>query len=256
MSGRLQRALGRRVAAWFSRRRVVLRNARPIISFTFDDFPASAYTATAPLFAQAGGLRATFYTSLGLLGTQTPTGRIVSRELLQEVLTGPHEVACHTYDHFDAFETSFAAYRDSVSRNLSELRALEPLATFENHSYPISFPRLRTKRFIGRRFVSGRAGGQTHNAREADLAYLRSFFIERSREKPEAIREEIDRTVQAEHAWLLFSTHDVAENPTEYGCTPALFERVLQWAIESGAQILSVKEAIRACGLGSTEKAG
>lgn len=244
---RFQRAIGRRAAAWFMKREVALNNRRPIISFTFDDFPTSAYTGTAALFAQAG-VRATFYTSIGLLGRTAPTGEIASRELFREVLSGPHEVGCHTHDHLGAFETPFARYRDSVEENRRALREFDPTANFATHSYPISFPRLRTKRFVARRFLAARAGGQTHNCGKADLAYLRSFFLERARDTPAVIEEQIKRSVQ-ENAWLIFSTHDVSDRPTPFGCTPALFAAVLQWAIDSGAQILPVRDALQACGL-------
>lgn len=224
-----------------------MRNPRPIISFTFDDFPASAYTSTAPLFRDAG-VHATFFTSLGLLGRVAPTGVIASHDLFREVLASPHEVACHTYDHFDAFETPFFSYRASVERNLRELRTFDPVATFVTHSFPINFPGVRTKRFVGRRFLASRAGGQTHNQETLDLPYLQSFFIERSRSNPDAMREQIARAVQA-NGWLIFSTHDVCDQPTDYGCTPALFAKVLQWSIDSGAEILSVREALSACGV-------
>lgn len=247
MADRFRRALGRRAAAGLGKRLVVMRNPRPIISFTFDDFPASAYTRTAPLFAQVG-VQATFFTSLGLLGKMAPTGQIASPELFREVLASSHEVACHTFHHLDAFETPVGRYRESVEENLRGLRLFDQRATFATHSYPISFPRLRTKRYISRRFQAARAGGQTCNRGKIDLAYLQSFFIERSRSNPSAIRDQIDAAVQA-NAWLIFSTHDVSDQPTDYGCTPALFSSVLQWAVDSGAQILPVRDALRACGL-------
>lgn len=240
-------ALGRRMACWLGRRMSMLRNDRPIISFTFDDFPASGYMNTAQLFKQAG-VQATFYTSIGLLGGVAPTGRIASRELFREVLSSPHEVGCHTFDHLGAFETPFNAYRASVERNLRELRLFDPLASFVTHSYPISFPRIRTKRYVSRRFAACRAGGQTYNQGAVDLAYLQSFFIERSRSNPAAIREQIGRSVQAK-GWLIFSTHDVDENPTEYGCTPGLFGKILEWSLDSGARILSVRDALSVCGV-------
>jgi hypothetical protein len=240
-------ALGRRMARWFGKRSVWMRNARPIISFTFDDFPTSAYTGTEALFRQAG-VHATFYTSIGLLGRTAPTGEIASPELFREVLSSPHEVGCHTFDHLGAFETPSDLYRISVERNLRELRSFDPLAKFDTHSYPISFPRMRTKRYVGNRFQACRAGGQIYNQGALDLAYLQSFFIERSRSNPTAIREQIERSVQA-NGWLIFSTHDVDDNPTVYGCTPALFASILEWSIASGALILPVRDALAACGI-------
>jgi hypothetical protein len=42
------------------------------------------------------------------------------------------------------------------------------------------------------------------------------------------------------------STHDVCENPTIYGVTLRLFEETVKYAVESGAQILTVAEACTA----------
>jgi len=47
----------------------------------------------------------------------------------------------------------------------------------------------------------------------------------------------------AERGWLIFSTHDVSDSPTPYGCTPEMFTRVLDWSLASGAIVLPVAEA-------------
>ncbi len=42
--------------------------------------------------------------------------------------------------------------------------------------------------------------------------------------------------------WLVFATHDVSESPTRFGCTPALFERIVDYAEKSGAHVLPVRD--------------
>ena len=93
------------------------------------------------------------------------------------------------------------------------------------------------------RYSSHRAGGQTFNSGITDLNLLCAFFLEKSRENPEAVKRLIDQNAQA-RGWLIFATHDVRDTPSRFGCTPAFFEQVVQWSLESGARILPVVEAL------------
>jgi hypothetical protein len=43
--------------------------------------------------------------------------------------------------------------------------------------------------------------------------------------------------------WLIFATHDVAAQPSRYGCTPEFLEQVVQYSVDSGARILPVAKA-------------
>ena len=71
---------------------------RAIVSFTFDDFPQSAWKSGGRILGEYGA-SGTYYTSLGLMGKTTPVGRMFEREDLEAVAEAGHEVACHTYDH-------------------------------------------------------------------------------------------------------------------------------------------------------------
>ena len=50
-------------------------NDRPLISFSFDDFPRSALFTGGALLEQYG-VAGTYYASLGLMGKTSPTGEI------------------------------------------------------------------------------------------------------------------------------------------------------------------------------------
>jgi hypothetical protein len=77
---------------------------------------------------------------------------------------------------------------------------------------------------------------------------LQAFFLEQSRENPPAIKGAIDNCC-ANNGWLILATHDVLENPTRYGCTPALFSEIVEYAVSSGARIAPVTSALRAIGV-------
>lgn len=238
---KLPKGVQRRAARWFACRPCRIRLQSPIISFTFDDFPRSALL-TGGAILQKHGAVGTYYTSLGLMGKMTRTGQIFTREDLDELTRNQHEIACHTFDHFDSWETEPADFEASIRRNQQRAVELVPNARFKSLSYPLSWPRPQTKRRIGRHYKCARGGGQTFNSGTADLNYLKAFFIEQSRENFEAISGIIDANARA-RGWLIFATHDVCDSPTRYGCTPGLFERVVKYSVESGAVILPVHAA-------------
>ena len=224
-----------------------MRTPVPLISFTFDDFPASALTAGGTIL-QRFGARGTYYAALGLMGQRdTPTGTIFLPEAIPQLLADGHELGCHTFAHCDSWETAPATFHDSVVRNAETLDRLVPGARFSTLSYPISPPRPWTKRRIAARFAGCRGGGQRFNTGTIDLNYLSAFFLEQARDRPEAIDQVLRENVEA-GGWLIFATHDVAETPTPYGCTPREFERVVAGAVASGAKILPVGEVLRMLG--------
>jgi peptidoglycan/xylan/chitin deacetylase (PgdA/CDA1 family) len=241
--GRYQRTLS--AHAW--RRPVLMQNTTPLVSFTFDDFPTSALEVGGALL-RGHGVAGTYYTALGLLDRSEPVGRICAAEDLARVLAQGHELGCHTFGHCDAWGTPSADFEASILENRRALARVLPGATFETMSYPINSPRPETKRRTGRYFAACRGGGQCTNAGTADLNYLFAFFLEQARDREDVIRGAIEAN-RAARGWLIFVTHDVAAQPSRFGCTPELFARVIRWSLESGARILPVGRAVAAvCG--------
>lgn len=243
VSERLQGKYRRTVAATFARRLVTMRNAAPLISFTFDDFPTSALEVGGTILRQYG-LAGTYYVSLGLLDHEEAVGRICSGGHLDEVLAQGHELGCHTFGHCDAWDTEPHTFEENILTNQRVLHSILPGARFKTISYPISTtPRPMTKRQAGLRFACCRTGGQINNVGTLDLNYVRSFFLEQSREDPSVIWNLINRN-RDENGWLVFATHDVTPQPTKYGCTPEFFHEVVRRAVDSQARILPVIHAL------------
>jgi peptidoglycan/xylan/chitin deacetylase (PgdA/CDA1 family) len=236
----------RRLARWFGRQPWRVESECPIVSFTFDDFPRSAVSHGASILNDRG-YRGTYYVSYGLMNEQAPTGRIFAREDLDHLICQGHELGCHTFDHYDSWQTDPGEFEASCLRNQARIAAELPGVKMKSFSYPISWPRPETKRRIGRHYECARGAGQTYNVGTTDLNYLKAFFIEQSRENFEAIREVINANA-GQNGWLIFATHDVCDSPTRFGCTAQLFEKVVACVEQSGAVVLPVWAALRRMG--------
>jgi glycosyltransferase involved in cell wall biosynthesis len=240
LRGRYQRF----VAGNLYRRTFTIKSSTPIISFTFDDCPRSALLKGGKIL-RSMGVSGTYYVSLGLAGKQTETGGMFEVEDLRAALEQGHELGCHTFNHSHSWETEPQLFELQIIENQRALQQVIPEASFRSLSFPIGHPRAETKRRASKHFSCCRGGGQTFNVGEADLNCLAAYFLEQSVHDPEAVKRMIDRNAKA-GGWLIFATHDVCENPTQWGCTPEFFENVVQYAVDSGAQILPVIQAYEA----------
>ncbi len=236
--GKMRRIL----ADQFERRSVRLGTQYPIISFTFDDAPKTAFDTGRRILEQYGA-RATYFVSLGILDTDTQSGRIGSLSDLMTAVSEGHELGCHTYHHLDGWETSTPAFMASVARNTEALEQILPEAKFSAFAYPKSGANLSLKRALSSRFPCLRGGGQATNEEIIDLNLLKAVFIDRwTGVDLEFIKEIVDYNA-ARRGWLIFVAHDVADHPSPYGCSPRFLEMVVQYAARSGAKLLPVGEA-------------
>ena len=254
---RARQRLAMEVARALSRRQVAVRTPVPLISFTFDDFPRSAFLNAGAILGRYDVL-GTYYVSLSLAGKPSQMGQMYETEDLKELARLGHELGCHTFGHCHSWNTPPDIYEKAILDNQQALNELLPGTAFQTFSYPFSGPRLLVKQVAGRHFLCCRGGGlragrfflrhlpggQTFNSGTADLNLLCAFFLEQSRENPEAVKRLIDQNAQS-LGWLILATHDVRDTPSRFGCTPAFFEQVVQWSLESGARILPVVEALR-----------
>ena len=240
---RLLNRLKRELALRLETRICPIKLQSPLISFTFDDFPQSALTVGGAILANYG-LRGTYYASLGLMGTDTPAGRIFTVEDLYNVVSRGHELGCHTFDHCHSWDTPPSRFVASIRRNRAHVARLLPNITLSSFAYPISCPRPATKRRTAAHYRCSRGGGQTFNSETADLNYLKAFFIEQSVNDFDAIARVISAAART-NGWLIFATHDICDSPTRFGCTPQFFELVVRCAVASGATILPVSHALR-----------
>lgn len=229
------------VSGLFYRREVPMRQGGAVVSFTFDDYPRSAFQVAGDILSEHGA-KGTYYTALGLMGKEGPVGKLFTLEDLVKTVDAGHELGCHTYAHCAAWETPAGTFEDSLVENRRELARLLPRGSFPTLSYPISCPRPSTKRRVGKYFKCCRSGGQRYNVGTVSATSVNAYFIEQARGNVDAMKRLIDDNAR-DGGWLVFATHDVEPQPTRYGCTPEIFRAVVRHSVASGAKLLPMAEA-------------
>jgi len=239
ISGKLTRFLARNVPT----KKLVMRNARPLVSFTFDDAAASACTTGAALLEQHDA-RGTFYISGGNCGRPSPTGPLATADLIKAVRDRGHEIGCHTYSHARVAGLSRDALADELQHNQRFLQSVHGGIRLRNFAYPYGDISFATKRYLGACFDTCRSHTQGVNTGVADLGVLKSCALERISIDRQRIQDIIAETARR-NGWLLFAGHDITDAPSQYGVRPDLLAFALRSALAAGCQLVSVSHALQ-----------
>ena len=233
--------LRREIAARFGRKPCRLNLQNPVVSFCFDDFPRSALLIGGEILYKHG-IHATYYCAMGLAGQQRAGDKIFQRSDLEQLLRAQHELACHSFGHESCYTLSGSQLRRSCQKNQDAVReALGPYR-LRNFAYPFGHVTLSAKTTVSSVYDSCRTTIGGINTLEVDLAYVHANALY-SRLGTEGVRAYIAQN-SLQNGWLVFYTHDVVSEPTIYGCTPKYFREVLSMVLDSGADILSMAEAV------------
>jgi peptidoglycan/xylan/chitin deacetylase (PgdA/CDA1 family) len=223
-----------------------LRNATPMVSFTFDDVPKSAATAGAPIL-EAHGVHGTFYVIGSQVGTSSPLWDMVDGEDVVALHRQGHEIACHTFSHKRACDLDAGALSAEVARNQQYLRSLDASIRIENFAYPFGYGSFVRKRQLKTIFRSCRSIVPGLNSGAVDLQFLRAMPLIDRRIDRDGIERAFDET-QTANGWLIFYTHDVADQPSPYGCSPSLLNEALEAASRRKIPVLNMAEALQCAG--------
>jgi peptidoglycan/xylan/chitin deacetylase (PgdA/CDA1 family) len=222
-------------------RKVPSRFSRPIVSFTFDDFPRSAYNLGGTILNQFG-IKGTYYVAMSLMGTRDVQGEHFHAEDLEHVVNHGHELGCHTFHHFSCSAHSPEECERSVQQNQEQLEEVLPGYKLRQFSFPFGHVSPTVKKAFGARFTSCRGIYSGINHEQIDLnLLLANRLYERI---PMAQVEQLIEKNTAQRGWLVFYTHDIQDHPSPYGCNSQYFERAVQRAMDSGAEVLTISEAI------------
>ena len=239
MLRRIVRGVGRAVLSSYVRRDAVVLGREGLVTFTFDDFPRSAYRVGGQILAEADA-RGTFYAVPGLMDT---TPEWFQREDVTNLLRDGHELGSHTLNHVSCRRISRAAYRADAEAGKAAIGTLNNNGNCDHFAYPFGHVGLRSKQDMGKLFRTCRGIWSGINGPRLDLSLLRANSLCSASVPLERVSNLIDETRRS-GGWLIFCTHDIGEHPTKFGCTPQYFERAVCAAVRSGVRIVTVSKAV------------
>jgi peptidoglycan/xylan/chitin deacetylase (PgdA/CDA1 family) len=219
-----------------------------MVSFTFDDIPDSAVTVGARMLEQHGGL-GTFYVSGGLVAKPSEHWNGASAEDIVRLHHGGHEIGCHTFSHRRAIDLDADALSREIEANRRFFHALDPSIQLANFAYPYGFASVTHKPRLNRIFSSARGILPGINSDVVDRQFLRAVPLIDCGITGDGIELAFDQA-EAAGGWLIFYSHDVACEPSPYGCSPAMLQQALQAATRRRMPIVTVAEALRRAGHG------
>lgn len=220
----------------------MLGTSGPVVSFSFDDFPRSAYTVGGCIL-EGLGVRGTYYVAMGLINTTNRLGEQFRLEDLVSAAEKGHELASHTFSHLSSRQTSLANFQAEVRKGCDVLKQVANIRSTSNFAYPYGDITFAAKQAIGRQMMSCRGTCGGVNGPLLDLNLLRANSLYGDHNRLDAVRRLIARNEERK-GWLIFYTHDVQPRPSIYGCTPKFLESAVRLAVSGSAKVLPVAEVI------------
>lgn len=219
-----------------------------VISFTFDDFPKTAFTQGGAILERHGA-RGTYYTASKLVGTVGDLGTLFDMEDLRAAHRGGHEIACHTYSHLRCSEADEPALVSEVRSNAAGISAIIEGHVPRNFAFPYGATSPTARHVLKRYYASCRGIQPGINRKIPDTAELYAYSVYAGTFDEARMRALIDQN-KILSGWLIFYTHDVTEAPSPYGCTPQQWEAVVSYAART-SPVLPVRDVIAALGVKS-----
>ncbi len=223
----------RRVVQWRRACTAQVSPDRPIVTFTFDDFPKAALNG-ADVLEKRGG-HGGFYACTSQMGLRSPVmGEMFDAATLAELRARGHEIGAHTHTHLDCARARLEKVERDIGENLVALTEAGHNETVSAFAFPYGETSYPAKRWVGDVFATGRGILPGVNVGEVDRAQLRAVELGSTamhrRRALAALKTCID-----DNGWLFFFTHDVSVNPSTYGAPVDLLEELTQRAVDAGA---------------------
>ncbi len=240
LNGKIRRRATRLLHSRHNARNIL----RPMISFSFDDVTRSALSIGAKLLEQRG-LRGSYYVASGLIGQTGHMGDYATDTQIAAAAKAGHDIGCHTYSHLDCGQASGANIGEDIERNRLALARLG-VSTPSTFAYPYGDVSASGKREAGRRFALSRALHHGIVRRGTDLNQAPAVGVEG--DDGEEIARRWMQRAHAERGWLILFTHGLETKPNEFSASIDGFTRLIDGAIASGFDVVTVAEGARRIG--------
>jgi peptidoglycan/xylan/chitin deacetylase (PgdA/CDA1 family) len=242
----LMKGVLRRAARYARSKPFTMRNAAPLVTFTFDDVPDSAYRNGAAVLGRRG-IHGTFYIASGTCGSDDAHWRVIGRDQVRALHAAGHEIGCHTFSHVRVEDLGAAAMDEECRRNQRLLGELCPGLELTNFCFPFGRASLPRKLQLQKRFDTCRGVYEGINAGTIDLGMLRVIELYDRTLTPQKLQRALKET-RERNGWLIFATHDVDDPPSWIGCSPRLLDETAAAVQAAGMQCLPVRDALNAIG--------
>ncbi len=232
----------RRRATRFADRKPLPAFARRYVSFTFDDFPKSSAEHGAAAL-EFHNLRGTYYACTGQLDTENHFGQLCSAKDIQKLANAGHEIGCHTENHIDCAVSHPAIAESEARRNrlvLSELGVRE----VRSFAFPYGDVSFASKKTLAASYATLRGVQPGINHQFADANQLLAVPLEGDLSEADYALSFL-RGLANKPGWLIFYTHDVREDSSDWGCTPVLLQHIIAEAMKMDAIIAPVSEVFK-----------
>lgn len=237
MFHRIQKLVKREWAGIVFRREVRLELPHPVVSFTFDDVPASGFENGGRILSEQG-FAGTFYISHQFLDADDPEAYFTGKHLCTALREG-HELGCHTHGHIQLSRTPLDLAISDLEQNRQAFQALLPKVRLFNFSYPFGEQTVAIKKHLSKTYRSARGVKHGINTGQTDLYNLKTIRLYEAQFPLDEILRKLDEAGQCK-GWLIFYTHDVKNNPTPWGCSPGYFEAVVKEVANRELQVKTV----------------
>jgi hypothetical protein len=79
---------------------------------------------------------------------------------------------------------------------------------------------------------------------KVDLNLLKSYFIDKRNNKNiSELKNLVDRNI-VENGWLIISTHDINDSPSNFGCSIEYFKEIVEYIAHKNISVLNISEVI------------
>lgn len=238
---RVKLSASERLARGWTPAAVASRAERPIVSFTFDDFPKSAVDNGARLL-KSRGVRGSFYASGRFAASREDGIDYFDQDDLRLLAEDGHEIGCHTFGHLRLPVTRSVVIGDDLRRNGDFVAEALGDYRMRSFAYPFGHVDVSKKVLIGRRFRLSRGIFPGVNRGRVDVQQLRAIPLEQRSFDHDAAMRAFD-VAQKFNGWVIFFSHDVSNTPSRYGCTPDTLARLADAALHRGFKSMPVVEA-------------
>ena len=235
----LRSRICRRLTVLRGRKPLKLEPGKAVVSFSFDDCPVTGIDNGVKAIENEGWL-STVYVSCGLFEIENHLGKMMKPADALALHESGHEIGEHTFSHIDATTLGLQKVQEDIDRNQAQLADLGVPAS-ETFAYPYgeTFPEL--KKIMGTRFKGSRGINRRVHVNEVDLNQIGSLPLYTNTLDGAAAAV---KKISQSGGWLTLFTHDVRDNPSEYGCTPDTMKSIIEIVKNSGAEVLNIKSAI------------